>query len=195
MGDGPMASEWATATFGQEADQLVEIIPLALLAAHNRARQGQLGVRTATLEAYGHGLHAAQYESLAESMAAIPGTSGIKLNGRDIVLLKQHAFYPLRMPRRSGHLKRISSLRRRLFDRYGPDPLQGELEWEWEGQADMEEIQAGVSGLPDDVRLVVLAYVCTMDLGLTELRWGHAELLDDGSLRWHDSESLPLAWK
>ncbi|MEY9839743.1 hypothetical protein [Streptacidiphilus sp. EB103A] len=194
MSDEPIASKWAQATFGQEAAQLVQVIPRALHSAHERAKTAHLGVQTVTLEAYGHGLHAAQYESLAGALAEVAGTSTIRLNGRDIVLLKDQAFYPLRMPKRGGHLKRVSALRRRLFDRHGPDPAQEALDLVWEeGGPDLEEIREGASDLPDNIQLIVLAYVCTVETGLVELRWGHAELLDDGSLRWHDSEVMQLS--
>src|SRR5699024_3200148 len=63
-----MVSQWAEETFGEAAKALTEAVPACLARAHERARDGHQGVHTQTLEAYGHGLYAVQYEELATGL-------------------------------------------------------------------------------------------------------------------------------
>ncbi|GHG34624.1 hypothetical protein Shyd_90720 [Streptomyces hydrogenans] len=62
---------WAERTFGESAGELARLIPAGLVRAHDRARSTHEGVRTQTLEAYGHGLYAAQFEE-----PALPAPAG-----------------------------------------------------------------------------------------------------------------------
>ncbi|GAA4558894.1 hypothetical protein GCM10023193_14790 [Planotetraspora kaengkrachanensis] len=111
---------------------------------------------------------------------------------------------------------RISALVRELFDRFGPAAVyrQEELDlsigWEgdWEGEPSPEAWPAGDEGgtrqadgamrpalphLPEDTRLVPIAYAGNAHAGLLRLYWGEAELLDDlGHLRWLHYEPIPL---
>jgi hypothetical protein len=56
---------------GSEAQADATYIPACLVRAHERARTGHEGVHTQTLEAYGHGLYAVQYEELASGIAEL----------------------------------------------------------------------------------------------------------------------------
>lgn len=76
---------WARAMFGDLAERLTEVIPTCLVRAHERARDGHKGVHTQTLEAYGHGLHAVQYEELAAGLEDVPGASAVRLQGRTVL--------------------------------------------------------------------------------------------------------------
>ncbi|MFF9351644.1 hypothetical protein [Streptomyces sp. NPDC014734] len=67
-----MVIPWAKETFGEVAGALADAIPACLTRAHERARNGHQGVHTQTLEAYGHGLHAVQYEELAAASNISP---------------------------------------------------------------------------------------------------------------------------
>jgi hypothetical protein len=72
---------WAENTFGDAASQLADLIPASLVRAHARARSGHEGVQTQTLEAYGHGLYAAQYEELEVGIASLPAAAPARLQG------------------------------------------------------------------------------------------------------------------
>jgi hypothetical protein len=82
------ASHWARETFGDVAGELADIIPACLVRAHDRARTGQEGVHTQTLEAYGHGLYAVQYEELAagisEQFAGVLTVGGVVSQPSDL---------------------------------------------------------------------------------------------------------------
>lgn len=63
---------WAERTFGESAGEPARLIPVGLVRAHDRARSAHEGVRTQTLEAYDHGLYAAQFEELP-----LPASGGL----------------------------------------------------------------------------------------------------------------------
>lgn len=102
---------WARETFGSLAGQLAEAIPACLVQAHDRARHGHEGVNTQTLEAYGHGLHAVQYEALAAGLTPFEGATAIRLQGRTVMVMDNKVIYPIRyakkdVPVTSARLRR-----------------------------------------------------------------------------------------
>lgn len=186
-------SQWAQDTFGDLASELVDVIPACLVRAHSRARTGHEGVQTQTLEAYGHGLYAVQYEELAEGLASYGDP--VRLQGRTLMLIRGHVIYPLRyakkdVPVTAARLRRATGLRADLIRRHGPEPMQQALDL---GLDDLEpeEVHPDLELIPEDVRLVLVAYACSMDKGVMRAEWGAAELRrEDRYLIWHHHEPL-----
>ncbi|MEV4434629.1 hypothetical protein [Streptomyces sp. NPDC049555] len=187
------ASQWARETFGDVADDLVEAIPAGLLRAHERARSGQEGVQTQTLEAYGHGLYAAQYEELAAGLASLG--DAVRLHGRSIMIVRKHVIYPFRyakkdVPVTAARLRRATGFRADLIRRHGPEPMQQTLDLGLE-ELEESEVHPDLDLIPHDFRLVLVAYACSMDQGVTRIEWGSAELRrEDRFLIWHHHEAL-----
>ncbi|MFF8829263.1 hypothetical protein [Streptomyces sp. NPDC015131] len=191
------ATPWAQATFGAVAGQLVDIVPACLLRAHERARNGHEGVQTQTLEAYGHGLHAVQYEELAAGLGAVRGARPVRLHGRTVTIVADQMIYPIRyakkdVPVTAARLRRATGFRAELIRRHGPEPMQQALDLGLE-ELDETEVHPDLGLLAEDVRLVLVAYACSMDRGVMRIEWGSAELRrEDRYLLWHHHESLPL---
>ncbi|WP_208882728.1 hypothetical protein [Streptomyces armeniacus] len=186
-------SQWANDIFGELARELTDIIPACLLRAHDRARDGHEGVHTQTLEAYGHGLYAAQYEELARGLD--PYGEPLSLRGRTVMLVKGRVLYPLRYAKRdvpvtTARLRNAFGLRAELIRQLGPEPMQQELDLGLEGPQESKTLpelltQPGVQGL------VLLAYACSKEQGVMRAEWGIAELPRGGrDLLWHDHHPL-----
>ncbi|MFF4653015.1 hypothetical protein [Streptomyces sp. NPDC001380] len=193
MGDDFLISEWAHQTFGDLADPLARAIPECLIRAHARAKDGHQGVHTQTLEAYGHGLYAAQFEELASGLGDLPGAVPVRLLARTVIVARGNILYPIRYAKRdvpvtAARLKRAAGLQADLIRRHGPEPMQGELDLGLEEQ--QEEICSDLNQLDPDAGLVLLAYACSMDQGVMRLEWGAAELRRDRYLGWHQHELL-----
>jgi hypothetical protein len=190
------ASQWARETFGDIAGELADIIPACLVRAHDRARTGQEGVHTQTLEAYGHGLYAVQYEELAAGISGLG--EPVRLQGRTMMLVRGHLIYPLRyakkdVPVTAARLRRATGFRADLIRRHGPPPLQQAFDLDW-GELEDSEVHPDLELLPEDVRLVLVAYACSMEKGVMRIEWGSAELRrEDRYLIWHRHEPLPIA--
>ncbi|MFI7084180.1 hypothetical protein ACIBUR_11295 [Streptomyces anulatus] len=190
---------WAKETFGEMAGTLADAIPACLTRAHERARNGHQGVHTQTLEAYGHGLHAVQYEELATGLEHLPGATAVRLQARTVMIVSDHVIYPIRyaktdVPVTAARLRRASGLRADLIRRHGPESMQGELDL---GLDELEEQDAhrDLGQLPPEVGLVLVAYACSMDRGVMRLEWGAAELRrEDRYLIWHHHEPLDSAY-
>lgn len=132
MDQGP-AMAWARKIFADLAEPLAREIPRCLVRAHRRAKDGHQGVNTQTLEAYGHGLYAAQYEELAAGLETLPGATSVRLQGRTVVRISDHLFYPFRyakkdVPVTEARLRRATGFRADLIRRHGPEPLQAQLD-------------------------------------------------------------------
>ncbi|MFB6703543.1 hypothetical protein ACFCW6_02315 [Streptomyces sp. NPDC056333] len=191
------ASRWARETFGDVAGELTAVIPACLLRAHARARNGHEGVHTQTLEAYGHGLYAVQYEELAAGLGALAGAKPVRLHGRTMMIVADHVIYPLRyakkdVPVTAARLRRATGFRAELIRRHGPEPMQQILDLGL-GELDESEVHPELDLLPEDIHLVLVAYACSMDRGMMRIEWGSAELRrEDRYLIWHHHEPLPL---
>ncbi|POX41347.1 hypothetical protein C3486_10125 [Streptomyces sp. Ru73] len=191
-------SQWAQNTFGDVAGNLVDIIPACLARAHDRARNGQEGVHTQTLEAYGHGLHAVQYEELATGLA--PYGDSLRLQGRTIMLVRNHLVYPIRyakqnVPVTAARLRRARGFRADLIRRHGPEPMQQSFDLGLD-ELDDTELSPDLGLIPAGVRLVLIAYACSMERGVVRVEWGSAELRrEDRFLIWHHHEALVDAGK
>ncbi|MDH6110374.1 hypothetical protein P3T36_003411 [Kitasatospora sp. MAP12-15] len=197
MTDEDTASPWARKVFGPLAPSLSRIVPACLVRAHERARDAHQSVHTQTLEAYGHGLYAAQYEELATGLAELPGAEPVRLQARTVMVVAGHVLYPLRyskkdVPVSSAKLRRASGLRADLIRRHGPDPMQGELDLGLDHH-EPDELHNDLARLAPETKLVLVAYACAQHSGVVRLEWGSAELRsEDRSLIWHHHEALPV---
>ena len=197
MAERSTGASWSRSVFGVRAAPLSRLIPQCLVRAHERARDGHRGVGTQTLEAYGHGLHASQYEELAAGLADFPDATAVRLQARTVMVVAGQVLYPIRYAKRDlpvtvARLRRAVGLRADLIRRHGPEPLQGELELGLE-ELHEQELHRDLSQLGPDVGLVLLAYACAMDTGIMRLEWGDAELRrGDRHLLWHHHERLEL---
>ncbi|RKT11287.1 hypothetical protein BX285_5228 [Streptomyces sp. 1114.5] len=197
MSDAHSASPWARTVFGSLAAEVTAIVPACLVRAHERAQGGHEGVHTQTLEAYGHGLYAAQYEELSAGLSQLPGVELVRLQARTVAVVAGHVVYPYRyakkdVPVTAARLRSASGLRADLIRRHGPGPRQGELDLDIE-LPDEDEPHADLARLSPDTKLVLVAYACSLADGVVRLEWGSAELRrEDRSLIWHRHESLPI---
>ncbi|KQX16816.1 hypothetical protein ASC82_00740 [Streptomyces sp. Root431] len=188
---------WAEKTFGDAARHLTDLIPASLVRAHDRARSGHEGVQTQTLEAYGHGLYAAQYEELEVGLASLPAAAPVRLQGRTLVVLGDHVIYPLRyakkdVPVTAARLRRATGFRADLIRRHGPEPMQQALDLGID-ELNEQEPHPDLALLSEDVKLVLVAYACSMAQGVMRIEWGSAELRqEDRYLIWHHHEQLHL---
>lgn len=187
---------WARKTFGDTVSQLADLIPASLVRAHARARSGHEGVHTQTLEAYGHGLYAAQYEELAVSLASLSDAAPVRLQSRTLMIIRDHLIYPYcyakkDVPVTAARLRRATGFRADLIRRHGPEPMQQAFDLDFD-ESDEAEAHPDLSLLPEDVRLVLVAYACSMSQGVMRIEWGSAELRrEDRYLIWHRHEPLP----
>ncbi|WP_405493293.1 hypothetical protein [Streptomyces sp. NBC_00096] len=165
------------------------------MEAHDRARHGHEGVHTQTLEAYGHGLHAAQYEALAAGLTPIEGATSRRLQGRTVMLIGNHAVYPIRyakkdVPVTDARLRKAAGFRADLIRRHGPQPMQQAFDLGLD-ELDEGHVHPDVALLPPDLRLIIVAYACSMERGVMRIEWGSAELRrEDRYLIWHQHERL-----
>ncbi|MFB8046451.1 hypothetical protein ACFC8F_34725 [Streptomyces hydrogenans] len=188
---------WAERTFGESAEELARLIPAGLVRAHDRARSAHEGVRTQTLEAYGHGLYAAQFEELAVSLSVLPRAVQVRLQGRTFMVLDGHVIYPFRyakknVPVTAARLPRATGFRAELLRRHGPEPMQQALDLGLD-EPEEPDPRSDLALLPPDTRVVIVAYACSMTEGVIRIEWGSAELrTEDRYLLWHHHEPLAL---
>ncbi|WP_432094100.1 hypothetical protein [Streptomyces sp. bgisy100] len=188
-------TRWARETFGDAAGPLTDLIPAGLVRAHARARSGHEGVHTQTLEAYGHGLYAAQYEELAVGLSSVADATPVRLQGRTLMIVRGRVIYPYcyakkDVPVTAARLRSAKGFRADLIRRHGPEPMQQTFDLGL-SEHDEAETHPDLNLLPEDVRLVLVAYACSMDQGVMRIEWGSAELRrEDRYLVWHRHEPL-----
>jgi hypothetical protein len=189
------SSPWAQQTFGELAEDLARVVPACLRRAHERARDGHKGVHTQTLEVYGHGLHAVQFEELAAGLESLPGARSARLHGRTVMIVSNQIVYPIRYAKRNlpvttARLKSAFGLRADLIRRHGPEPMQMELDLGLE-EVEEQPIHPDLGNLPPGTGLVLVAYACSRHEGVMRVEWGSAELrVADRYLIWHHHEPL-----
>lgn len=197
MADAGFATPWARKVFGNLASDITQIVPACLVRAHERAQDAHQSVHTQTLEAYGHGLYAAQYEELAAGLSNLPGTESVRLQARTVVVVADHVIYPIRyakkdVPVTTARLRSAYGLRADLIRKHGPESRQGELDLGLE-VTDIDEPNSDLARLSPGTKLVIVAYACAQTSGVVRLEWGSAELRsEDRSLIWHHHEPLLL---
>jgi hypothetical protein len=186
------AVPWARDTFGDLTEPLGAAVTKSLTRAHERARSGHDGVHTQTLEAYGHGLYAAQFEELMAGLEHFAEATPVRLHARTVMVVANHLIYPFRyankdLPVTAARLKKKDGLRAELIRELGPEPMQGELDL---GLGEFEEPHRGLAQIPPGTSLVIVAYACSMSDGIMRLEWGIADLRPDRYLQWHRHEPL-----
>ncbi|MDA5281708.1 hypothetical protein [Streptomyces sp. Isolate_45] len=89
-------------------------------------------------ETYGHGLHAARYETPAAGPAPIDGAVPLRPQGRTLIAADGNAVLPIRrakrdLPATAGRLPKAYDLRTDLIRRHGPKPTRPPLDLGTEG--------------------------------------------------------------
>ncbi|WP_324611787.1 hypothetical protein [Streptomyces sp. WM6368] len=147
------------------------------------------------MEAYGHGLHAAQYEALEARLASFDGAVARRLQGRTVMIVGNNVIYPIRyakkdVPVTAARLRRAAGFRADLIRRHGPEPMQQAFDLGLE-ELEAEHVHPDLALLPPELRLIIVAYACSMEQGVMRVEWGSAELRrEDRYLIWHHHESL-----
>ncbi|GAA1296672.1 hypothetical protein Psi02_13140 [Planotetraspora silvatica] len=222
MYPSPSPQDWAAGRFGDRAGAVRRQILASLTEAVGNAQDAQRWSRSDKRFPYGHTLMTRRYEALVEGFRHEPGFQTVRPYGspHHLVVLDGNLLLPFRYaeddatPISEARISdgRISALVRELFDRFGPaasyrqEELDLSIDWETghdrEGEQDLEAwsteneaaaIRPALPLLPEDTRLVPIAYAGNAHAGLLRLYWGEAELLDDlGHLRWLHCEPIPL---
>ncbi|MEU3745466.1 MULTISPECIES: hypothetical protein [Streptomyces] len=113
------------------------------------------------------------------------------------MVVGRHVVFPLLYAKRdvpvtAARLRTAYGLRADLIRRHGPEPMQLELDLDLDlHEADQPDPHPDVALLPPELRLVIVAYACSMEQGVIRVEWGSAELHpEDRSLLWHHHEPL-----
>ncbi|WP_327711313.1 hypothetical protein OG912_24905 [Streptomyces sp. NBC_00464] len=128
-------------------------------------------MRTQTLEAYGHGLYAAQYEELA--VASLSDATPVRLQSRPLTIFRDHPIYPYCYAKNdvavtAARLRRATGFRSDLIRRHGPAPMQQAFGLDFDGSDELE-VHPDLNLLPEDVRLVLVAYACSISQGVMRI--------------------------
>jgi hypothetical protein len=145
-----------------------------------------------------------KFETLVETFKSVEGVQRVKPAGaqQELLILRGSLLFPFRYAKdRSVNImhariseRKPSALVKALFDRFAPEPVM----WQLPLLGDKEQVESkslarSLDRIPADTKLVLIGYACNADAGLLDVWWGRAELLDDqGSLRWHDCDPVPL---
>lgn len=195
-------SQWARDTFGQQVTLIRQGVAEALAVALENARDAQKVAQTDHLHPFGFTLMSRKFEALAEAFSDKGDVRIVKPGGspHELVLLDGKLLFPFRyakdrsvtvMSARIGD-GRPSALVQALFNRFGPEPRMRQLALH-DIAPHAVPVAEALGDLPEDTRLVLIAYACNAHAGLLDAWWGEAELLDRfGSLRWHHCEPIPL---
>lgn len=192
---------WADRIFGDDADDLRQVVVKALAAACSQSQDAQDVSRARKKVPFGGSLWTLQFQEVAGIAAKLPDLHRVaELDSYSLVVVNNYVLYPVRSVNvRSARAqdakmrKPVSKLRRKMFAALGPEPYQPGL---WPVQAVEEaakDMRMLITRLGPDTHLAVISYVCDYMAGLTDIYWGEAELnVHDGALTFHDGEDLPL---
>lgn len=170
--------------------------------ALENALDAQKVAQTDHLHPFGFTLMSRKFEALAEAFEDLGDVRVVKPGGsqHELVVLDGKLLFPFRyakdrsisvMSARIGD-GRPSALVQALFNRFGPEPRMRQLALH-DIAPHAVPVAEALGDLPEDTRLVLIAYACNAHAGLLDAWWGEAELLDrTGSLRWHHCEEIPL---
>ncbi|MFJ3961279.1 hypothetical protein [Streptomyces sp. NPDC090036] len=128
-------------------------------------------------------------------MRAIEGATSRRLQGRTVMLVGNNVIYPIRyakkdVPVTEARLRRAVGFRADLMRRHGPEPRQQAFDF-GPSELDEEHVHPDVALLPSGLRLVIVAYACSMEQGVMRIEWGSAELRrEDRHLVRHHHEPL-----
>lgn len=194
-----MWSDWASAAFGDQADELRERIPAALAEAHRRARAAHDAGQARDNRVYGTALWDFAHDDLVAAIRSVEGAKVARFGAYELAVVAGKVLYPLHYSEKAEPVERarlrkpVSPTRQRLFGAHAPEvpdphPL---LDDSW---ADLE-LAVSHEPFPQlgrDAELVVIAYACNVEAGLLNIEWGYAEHVGDGELRWGAHSPLPL---
>ncbi|GII56893.1 hypothetical protein Pth03_52820 [Planotetraspora thailandica] len=203
------ASGWTVARFGDRAHAVRQKVVASLIEAVANAQDAQRWSRSDKRFPYGQALMTRRYEAIVEEFRDEPGVQIVKphRSPHQLVVLDGNLLLPFRYAEddTTSILEsrisdgRISVLVRELFERFGPASSYRQEELDLSlGEPGAAEPAADahrlvLDHLPDDTRLVPIAYAGNAHAGLLRLYWGEAELVDDyGRLRWLHHEQIPL---
>lgn len=193
------AVKWELDRFGRAADELRDRIPAALQAAHSRARAAYIGAALSSNDAYGGPLWLIQHEELVAHTAGLgkvirPPRSRYELRVVNGVVLYPWRYASDRTALEEAQLRKpVSGVRRSLFDALASDvpaPLPTLFDDQFDEAAEVPPVADEFD--PQYARLVLVAYASNPQSGILAIRWGEADLLDDGRLRWGPHYPLPL---
>ncbi|MCF6469212.1 hypothetical protein FAF44_12525 [Nonomuraea sp. MG754425] len=199
-------SQWAHDTFGQRVPLIRQGVAEALAVALENARDAQKMAQTGHLHPFGFTLMSRKFEALAEAFEDMGDVRVVKPGGsqHELVVLDGKLLFPFRYAkdRSVGVLSarisdgRASALVQALFNRFGPEPRMRQLALDDvapQAAPITSPITEALGDLPEDTRLVLIAYAANAHAGLLDAWWGEAELLDrTGNLNWHHVEEIPL---
>ncbi|GII80682.1 hypothetical protein Sru01_56640 [Sphaerisporangium rufum] len=215
MREAAHISGWAVERFGERAASVRGRLAASLLEAAGNAQDAQQSSRSGKRYAYGSTLMARRYEALVDGFRDDPGFRVVRPHGspHHLVVLDGNLLLPFRYaeddttPISDARVGpgRVSSLVRELFTRFGPRAsfFQESLDLGVDEDAEDPDDTGGagrpdprvvLAQLPDDTRLIPVAYAANAQAGLLKLFWGEAELIDDtGHVHWVHCEQIPLS--
>ncbi|MFJ8013324.1 hypothetical protein [Streptomyces sp. NPDC096339] len=104
------------------------------------------------------------------------------------MLIGSNAIYPIRyakkdVPVTEARLRKAVGFRADLIRRHGPEPMQQAFDLGMD-ELDEEHVHPDVALLPPDLRLITVAYACSMERGVMRIEWGSAELRREDRYRY-----------
>lgn len=209
MAGEPALFDWAHERFGEHTDEVRQALAEALVEAMNDAQDAQRFSRSDKQYAYGSTLMTRRYETIA---ARLGGRSDVRVirphaSPHELTIVDGNLLFPFRYskdgrtPISEARISdgRVSGLIRELFRRFGPEPAYEQealdLFTDDEGAegAEIPPLRPALARLPDETRLVLVAYAGNAHAGLFNAYWGEAELIDEfGRIRWTRHEPIPL---
>ena len=195
--DAPV-SRWAQSRFGDRAHQVQQAVVDALVGALDDAQNAQQVSKSGTRHTFGATVMARKHERLAAELGDMDGARLVRTAGSPfpLVLVNGCLLFPFRyaqdakVPIRDARVtdRRVSGRVRAIFTRLAPRPAyeQGLLFPEdSEQESEIADLGPAFDELPQDTKLVLIAFAGNDQAGLISIWWGEADLLDEyGRLRW-----------
>ncbi|MCO5992682.1 hypothetical protein [Actinoallomurus rhizosphaericola] len=202
--------QWARDAFGHRAGLIRRGIGESLSSAMENAQDSQSKSGTQKLHPFGFTLMSRKFEVLHDTFKDMDDVQIIKPAGTsyELVVISGHLLFPFKYAKDLSvnvMNARISEnppsgLVRTLFERFGPEPTMEQLplvDLKLDGQHRTSALPIylrTLAQLPEDTKLLLIAYACNAKAGLLNAWWGEAELLDkDGTLHWHHCDPVPFS--
>lgn len=191
--------QWLLDLFGPSVADVLQLIPEAVMAGHERARNTQQASGLRQLNPYGNTSWLVIFEEFVLALGALPNAGLMRPKGApyELVVVNGTVICPCRVKRTTGRLAdarlKPTRVRRALsaLDRY-TEPGQtldlSKLEY------DADELFDPSFIIPKDTAAGVLfvPYDVDADTGLVAVGIGQGVLLDDGAVDWFAFEELDL---
>jgi hypothetical protein len=196
----PLVPEWATALFGEDADDVRGRAVKALIETHSLAMDAHRTARQQSYEAYGAARYQGQFERLVDRVGAIDGSRVVKPYGfrHRLVAVGRGIVYPFRYAEdlkksvRQAQLRDPGETTRVLFSAFGTPP-------QWAQQELFPGPETSMPMVTDadlaEAKIVVVAYAMSRVGGLLAAYWGEGMLSADGLIAWAnrgEPDLLPL---